>query len=281
LKLKKIIWISSYPKSGNTWVRFFLSNYFFNKKKINSDFNILKKIDKFPPYKILQKLSIENEIKESAYNISKYWSDIQQKITVKEEDFIFLKNHNALVSIEGRNLTDQNFSLAFIYLVRDPRDIAVSYINFDKTLSIDKSIERITSNNLYCHVSKKYPLDVEILGSWKFNYYSWKSGVPEVPRIIIKYEDLINNTYQTKLQIINFLSNILNFNIDKNHIKYSIEQSDFKRLQEIERNKKFHESSNTFFNSGKIGQWKNILSIEQKTKIENFCKDEMIELGYL
>ena len=279
--MKKIIWISSYPKSGNTWIRYFLSNYFFNKKKLNLDFNILNKIDKFPPYKLLQKLLIEDEIKKSAYNISKFWSDIQLEITNKKEDFIFLKNHNALVSIEGRSLTDNKFSLAFIYIVRDPRDIVVSYSNFDKTLSIDKSIERITSKNLYCHVSKKLPLDVEILGSWKFNYYSWKSGIPEIPRIIIKYEDLINNTFQTKLKIIKFLSNIINFNIDINHIKYSIEQSDFKRLQEIENINKFHESSNRFFNSGKIGQWKNILSIEQITKIEKSCKDEMIELGYL
>ena len=279
--MKKIIWISSYPKSGNTWTRYFLSNYFFNKKKINSDFNILNKIDKFPPYKILQQLISEEEIKESAYNISKYWAKIQLEITKEKDDFIFLKNHNALVSVEGRNLTEERFSLAFIYLVRDPRDIAVSYSNFDKTLSIDKAIERMTSENLYCHVTKKFPLDVEVLGSWKFNYYSWKSGVAEVPRIIIKYEDLINNTFETKLKIIKFLSNILNFKVDTNHIKYSIEQSDFKRLQGIENNQKFHESTNTFFNSGKIGQWKNILSPKQISTIENFCKNEMKELGYL
>ena len=279
--MKKIIWISSYPKSGNTWTRYFLSNYFFNKKKINSDFNILNKIDKFPPYKILQQLLSEDEIKESAYNISKYWHDIQLEIIKEKDDFVFLKNHNALVSIEGRNLTEERFSLAFIYLVRDPRDIAVSYSNFDKTLSVDKAIERITSENLYCHVTKKLPLDVEVLGSWKFNYNSWKSGVAEVPRIIIKYEDLINNTFETKLKIIKFLSNILNFKVDTNQIKYSIEQSDFKRLQGIEHNQKFHESTNTFFNSGKIGQWKNILSPKQINRIESFCKNEMEELGYL
>ena len=279
--MKKIIWISSYPKSGNTWTRYFLSNYFYNKKKINSDFNILNKIDKFPPYKILQELLTKEEIEESAYNISKYWTKIQLEITKTKDDFIFLKNHNALVSVEGRNLTEERFSLAFIYLVRDPRDIAVSYSNFDKTLSIDKAIERMTSENLYCHVTKKFPLDVEILGSWKFNYYSWKTGVAEVPRIIIKYEDLINNTFETKLKIIKFLSKILNFKVDTNHIKYSIEQSDFKRLQEIENNQKFHESTNTFFNSGKISQWKNILSAKQISRIENFCKDEMEELGYL
>ena len=279
--MKKIIWISSYPKSGNTWTRFFLSNYFFNKNKAESDFKIVNKIDKFPPYKILQQLITEDEIKNSAYNISKYWSKIQLEITKTNEDYVFLKNHNALVSVDGRGLTDERFSLAFIYLVRDPRDIAVSYSNFDKTLSIDKAIERMTSENLYCHVAEQFPLDVEMLGSWKFNYLSWKNGVEQIPRIIIKYEDLINNTFETKLKIIKFLSNIINCNVDKDQIKFSIEQSEFKRLKGIEENHKFHESSNTFFNKGSVGQWKNILSPLQVTKIENFCKSEMIDLGYL
>ena len=279
--MKKIIWISSYPKSGNTWTRWFISNYFFNKKKADSDFNILNKIDKFPPYKILQRLLKEKEIKENPYNISKYWHQVQLEILKEKEDFIFLKNHNALVSVEGSNLTDERFSLAFIYLVRDPRDIAVSYSNFDQTLTLDKAIERITCESLYSHVSKKFPLDVEILGSWKFNYNSWKNGVEKVPRIIIRYEDLINNTFETKLKIIKFLSNLLNFDIDIDHIEYSIQQSDFKRLQGIEKNHKFHESSNQFFNAGRVGQWQNILTSHQTRKIENFCKDEMLELGYL
>ena len=279
--MKKIVWISSYPKSGNTWTRFFLSNYFFNKNKAESDFKIINKIDKFPPYKILQQLITEDEIKNSAYNISKYWSKIQLELIKTNEDYVFLKNHNALVSVEGRGLTDERFSLAFIYLVRDPRDVAVSYSNFDKTLSIDKAIERMTSESLYCHVAEQFPLDVEMLGSWKFNYLSWKNGVEQIPRIIIKYEDLINNTFETKLKIIKFLSNIISCNVDKDQIKFSIEQSEFKRLKGIEKNHKFHESSNKFFNKGSVGQWKNILSPQQVSKIENFCKSEMIDLGYL
>ena len=279
--MSKIIWISSYPKSGNTWVRYFLANYFYNKEKINSNFDILNKIDKFPPQKYLKKLVEKKELEQNAYNISKYWALTQENIIKMNEEFVFVKNHNALVSVEGRNLTDENYSCAFIHIVRDPRDIAVSYSNFDRSITIDEAIERITSENLYCHVSKKNSYDIEILGSWQFNYLSWKNGVREVPRILIRYEDLITNTFETKLRLIDFLSQILRLSTDEDHIKFSIEQSHFKRLKEIEKSTKFAESSGNFFNSGKIKQWKKLLSLKQVKKIENLCKNEMQELNYL
>ena len=135
---------------------------------------------------------------------------------------------------------------------------------------------------MYCHISKKYPLDVEILGSWKFNYLSWRDGVSKIPRIIIKYEDLINNTFETKLKIITFLSKLIDFKIDVDQIKFSINQSDFQRLKKLEEEDGFHESKQKFFNFGKIGQWnKNKLSSEQIDTIVNFCKDEMKELNYI
>ena len=78
--MKKIIWISSYPKSGNTWVRYFLSNYFFNNNWQDSNFGILKNIDKFPPYNYLEKIVDKKILDQNAYNISKYWLNIQSKI---------------------------------------------------------------------------------------------------------------------------------------------------------------------------------------------------------
>ena len=79
--MKKLIWISSYPKSGNTWVRYFLSNYFYNKEKLDLDFDILNKIDKFPPQKYLKEVVDKNELEKNAYNISKYWSLVQENVT--------------------------------------------------------------------------------------------------------------------------------------------------------------------------------------------------------
>ena len=52
-----IIWIASYPKSGNTWVRSFLSDY-LNKNKTYFNFSILKKINRFPRKELYDNLKI-------------------------------------------------------------------------------------------------------------------------------------------------------------------------------------------------------------------------------
>ena len=279
--MKKIIWISSYPKSGNTWVRYFLCNYLYNSNWENHNFEILRNIDKFPPYKYLQKIVDKKIISNNAYNISNYWISIQKEITKTSKGYLFYKNHNALVSIEGNDLTNELFTLGAIYIVRDPRDVLISYTNFNSKLNIEDKLNRLISENLYCHVSKKYPLDIEILGSWKFNYISWRDGIKNIPKIIIKYEDLVNDTYNTMLKIIVFLSNLIHCNVDHEKIKFSVNQSSFKRLQKLENKVGFHDNPNKFFNSGKINQWKNILSNEQKDLIEKTFQNEMKELNYI
>ena len=279
--MKKIIWISSYPKSGNTWIRYFLCNYFYNKNREDLDFSLLNYIDKFPNQNLLKQIALKESLESDSYSVCNYWIPIQSEIVKSNDKFIFLKNHNALVSLQGSELTNEKYSLGIIYVVRDPRDVAVSYSNFDRSLSLSNAIERITSNNLYCHVSKQNPFDIEILGSWKFNYLSWKNGVKNLPRIIIRYEDLVNNKFETKLKLINFLSELIGFKTDVDQINFSIKQSTFERLSLIEKTKRFHESRSKFFNSGKIGQWKDKLSSKQVNLIENFCKDEMRELQYL
>tara|TARA_B100000029_G_scaffold128629_1_gene122132 strand:+ start:20 stop:865 length:846 start_codon:yes stop_codon:yes gene_type:complete len=279
--MKKIIWISSYPKSGNTWIRYFLSNYFFNKKKEESSFGILNKIDKFPPNKYLENIVDKKFLEKNPFNISKYWEKVQSEIVKSDNEYIFLKNHNALLTIEGNDFTNEIYSLGAIYLVRDPRDVVVSYSNFLRNLDINQTINRVTNKNLICHISKKNSLDIEILGSWKLNYISWRDGVKKIPKIIIRYEDLIYNTFETKLKIINFLSKLLYCKVDIDQLNFSISQSDFNRLKNIENIHGFHKNENNFFNSGKTKQWTQILSKEQIAIIENEFKEEMLELGYI
>ena len=78
--MKKIIWISSYPKSGNTWMRFLISNYFFN---IKNEFNFQiadKNILMFPQLSLMKKIVDKQFVKENPFNISRYWIDLQKNI---------------------------------------------------------------------------------------------------------------------------------------------------------------------------------------------------------
>ena len=126
--MKKIIWISSYPKSGNTWVRYLIANYFFNSER-KFDQKIIRFVKKFPIDDFIKQLSTKKELVDNPYNISKYWMKSQELMKVVKGNVVFLKNHNALVSINKKDFTNENHSLASIYIVRDPRDVVLSKYN--------------------------------------------------------------------------------------------------------------------------------------------------------
>ena len=136
-----IIWIASYPKSGNTWVRAFLSHYIYGKKN-SFNFNLLNNINKFPNIKVLKDLNINFE---NTNELIKNWITIQDYINLNNK-LNFLKTHNAFCTINGSPFTNSSNTLAAIYIVRDPRDVLVSFsshfdLNYRKTLEIMKSDE--------------------------------------------------------------------------------------------------------------------------------------------
>ena len=279
--MKKIIWISSYPKSGNTWIRYLIANYFFNSER-KFDQKIIGSIKKFPFDNLIKKISTKKELIENPYNISKYWIKSQELMKVIKGNVAFIKNHNALVSINKKDFTNENYSLASIYIVRDPRDVVISYAKY-RNLSYDQTIEQLCSKDLVYRLDTKYNFPrIEILGSWKFHYISWRDGVPNMPKVIVRYEDLLDNCYNNFYKIIDFLSKILGFEINTEQLKFSIEFSNFEKLQKDEKKFGFFENSGdtNFFRSGKKEYWKNELSLSQVKKIEKELDEEMKFLGY-
>ena len=100
-----IIWIASYPKSGNTWVRSLLSTYLYTEDGI-FNFNLLKKILKFPSKKYLEFFTKDfSDIKK----ISEYWIAAQNRINLyNENESIFLKTHSALCTLENNSFTNKS-----------------------------------------------------------------------------------------------------------------------------------------------------------------------------
>jgi len=282
--MNKIIWIASYPKSGNTWLRYFLGNYYFNNKD-HFEPEIIKNIKKFHLDKELINSKFHNQdFIKNPYNVSKYWIESQKKLQIKKGNVVFLKTHNALINIENNEFTNSDLTLAIIYIIRDPRDVVVSYSKY-RHLDYDKTIEHMIGSKVNIPFVRDAidASNIEITGSWAFHYNSWKDGISVIPRIIIKYEDLLSNSEKIFTNIIKFLSNIMKLEVNYKKIKSSNNLSKFTKLKNFEAKNNFFEnnSSENFFRIGKSGNWKKELNKDQIKKIEDSFKREMINLGYL
>ena len=282
--MNKIIWIASYPKSGNTWLRYFLGNYYFNKKD-NFEPEIIKNIKKFHIDKELIKSDLnKQDFINNPYSVSKYWIESQKKLEIKKGNVVFLKTHNALINIKNNEFTNSDLTLAIIYIIRDPRDVVVSYSKY-RHLDYDKTIEYMIGSKVNVPFVRdiKDSSNIEITGSWGFHYNSWKDGVSVIPRMIIKYEDLLNNSLEIFTDLIKFLSNIMKLEVNFEKIISSNNLSAFKNLKNFETENKFFENNSVenFFRVGKSGNWKKELNKDQIKKIEESFKIEMKQLKYL
>tara|TARA_B100001121_G_scaffold253506_1_gene230295 strand:+ start:417 stop:1268 length:852 start_codon:yes stop_codon:yes gene_type:complete len=282
-----IIWLASYPKSGNTYVRAFLSAYYFSENG-EFDFSQISKIDQFPHEKYFKK-KVSN-IGEA----SKEWMPIQREIN-KDKKIRFFKTHSFLGNYKGNQFTSAETTLGAIYIIRDPRNVFSSIKNHysfddDKALEMIKDKTRSLMSNNGSHASFTY------ISSWSENYLSWFNN-NQFRRLFIKYEDLIANKYETFRDIIVFTNTLMNKveGINKSKLQKAIETTNFDILKKKEMSetfsgsessfknwRKFHsENKNLFFNLGPENKWENILKNKITSEIQICFKEEMRNLGYL
>ena len=277
-----IIWLASYPKSGNTWLRLFLKAYIQNNDKIfniNDNINDSFKVHTFPNIKNFEYMNIPcNGFQDIVQN----WIAVQEFINLKN-NLSFVKTHNAICTINNYKFTDKINTLGGVYVVRDPRDVAVSFGHH-----LGKSFEEIVDQMIdekfmICESNfAKKGFDSTIISSWSNHFKSWKN-FDDQKILIIKYEDLVKNTYNEYLKLIKFLNKLCNLDIDKNRIKKSITLTNFDKLQSLEKSSGFDEKtkSKQFFRKGKIGSWKVELNENLSKKLEKYFENEMISLGYI
>jgi len=275
-----IVWIASFPKSGNTWLRAFLCSYIYmNPDDKNFDFELFKNILRFPSTKQYKDIGVEPKNFEE---LAKHWIDVQKKINSNNK-INFLKTHNAYGGLKNFEFTDKKNTIGAIYLVRDPRDVLVSYARHLE-ISINKTLELVLEDN-HTGWLNQYKKDVigEIRGNWAQNYNSWKNFYL-AEKIIIKYEDLISDPFNTFSNVIKYLNKLFGLEIDNEKIKKCIEITDFNKLKKLEIKSGFVENYNKkepFFNIGKSDQWQNILDEKIISKLEQKFNREMRELKYI
>jgi len=278
-----IIWLASYPKSGNTLLRSILSAYFYSEDG-DFKFDNLYKISQFPAIDHFMRLGVDVN---NEGEVFKNFINAQNSINEDSKKAKFFKTHSSLCKMNGCNFTDLKNTLGAIYIVRDPRNVVTSFAHH-YNMTIDQSTDALFDEKRFMNKTDK--LCSAFLGSWSFNYNSWKALENKNKYLLIKYEDLINKKKATLLKVFNYLDKIgLKVNIDMTKLNKVIKSTEFEKMKNLEKKETFYESvvdektgsRKVFFNLGPKNNWKRNLDNKNREKIETNLKNEMLELGYL
>ena len=276
-----IIWIASYPKSGNTYLRSFISSYYFSKKG-KFDFDLLLNILQFPSIKFSKK-KINSELEASQnwiYNQRQFFSG---------EKIHFIKTHSSLNKYKGNSFTNDKLSLGAIYIVRDPRNLITS-MTHHYSLNYEQAYLKLI-NEKQTLLEKSSDGDCSnftFLGSWSNHYKAWKN-TKEFKTLFIKYEELENNKFDTFKKVVNFINSLKQNKsyINEKKLINSINSTNFSNLRNKEENEGFEESvymssgeKKRFFNLGFNNRWQKILPNNILIKINKTLHNELNDLGY-
>ena len=279
-----IIWIASYPKSGNTWLRSFLSTYYFTKYGIFF-FQMLNNIKSFTSSSFFEKYSDNFSEPEST---AKYWISEQRSINL-DKRIKFLKTHNALCKIDGHSFTDENNSIGAIHIVRDPRNVLTSLSNHYQIKKSDALEFMLQERKAIVEKKDNRYLGFNPLFSWSIHEKSW-SECNKFPVLTIRYEDLQLETFVTFKKVISFISKLTNKknSFKREKAKKTISSCEFNKLKKLENEVGFNEAISSkltgekikFFNLGKDNDYKKLLGKDLIEKMNSLFKEQIKKYEY-
>ena len=287
-----IIWLASYPKSGNTWLRTIIVELLSSVYDIKKNSNPLKNISKIQSYPltrhydgIIHKSDIGIERKKLTIS---NWIATQKKINLDNEVKIF-KTHNYACKLEilpneKHSFTDLENSVGVIYIVRDPRSVITSVKYHYSHNNYDQSFEMMSENKTWISSNNLNRIP-EALSSWDEHYESWARFPKNF--LLIKYEDLLLNTQNEIEKIFNYLKRF--YEIKKPDIENIVHNTKFESLKNLEIKYGFNEKildkktlkKKNFFNLGPENNWQKLLDDKTILKINNRFYSTMVKLNYL
>jgi hypothetical protein len=280
--LKKIIWLASYPKSGNTWFRVFITallnngivnindlktNAIFSSRTI---FNSNTDIDSSYLYDEEAKIILPN---------------LYRQLAIESKEQLLIKIHDAFMyNQSGLPIIPEDVSFCAIYIIRNPLDIAGSLANHLNS-NLDRAINFICKKDA-CFSPQKNNFNTnqqikQYISDWSTHIQSWTT-IPNFPVHVVRYEDMIINPFNTFKEI---LLKIGWLEFDDLQIKRAIDASSFSALQSQEKKVGFIEKPSPsvplFYRKGGINNWQEELTDTQAKLIIDFHRLTMIKYDYL
>ena len=271
----KIVWLASYPKSGNTWLRVFLHNYLTDARE-SHDLNRLADLTLAESAAPLYQKFLDKPVSQATdEEISRLRPKVQARITGTVPENVLVKTHNALVMHLGRPLISMAHTQGAIYVLRNPLDVAVSYADH-YGLSTTEAIRALASEDTTTETTARTVYEVH--SSWSRHVSSW-TGRPHATLHVLRYEDMLAQPLAAFAGVIRFLR----LPEDRARLRRAVELSSFERLRRLEADQGFVErppSQKRFFRSGKAGGWRNLLTPAEADSIQAFHGPQMRRFGY-
>jgi len=278
--LRKIVWLASYPKSGNTWFRVFLSNL-LSKENNPVDINSLYATPIASNRELFDEATGLSSSDLTPEEIDNLRPGVYEYAAQNTKELLFQKIHDAwLMTESGEPMFSKKVTRSVIYFVRNPLDIAVSFSNhLSKPLDVTA---RLMADESYAFSNTPNRLHNQLrqrLLTWSGHVHSWVDK-SDLPIIVLRYEDMKADTYLYFSKAVDFIG-IKTTNAE---IKRAISHSDIKEMQKQEAEKGFKEkpaNAPAFFRKGIAGSWRTELP---EVLIKSICNDHremMVRFGYL
>lgn len=277
--MKNLVWLASYPRSGNTWFRIFVS-MLLSENRHKTDLNQLETGLIANSRIIFDELAGINSSDLTSSEVDNLKPAVYQLLSDETHENIYIKTHDQYYANDSGNpVFPYENTFGCVYFVRNPLDVAVSNA-FYFNRSIDEIINLMNSNTYTLNSSPNMllPILAEKTGSWSSHVLSWYHSGLKVH--FMRYEDMLCQPQQTFSKAITFLG--LDFSDDL--ISEALLKTSIEKLQISEELGGFKEKlqgCKTFFRNGKSGSWKTELNENQITKITTDHRPVMQLFGYM
>lgn len=280
--MKNLLWLASYPKSGNTWMRVFLANLQISNNE-PVDINALEDYWAGSRNLFDHFSGLESSLLTDAETLH-FRHIVYECLNVSVKKITLIKTHAPYhCNSEGADLFPASVSQGVIYIVRNPLDLVASLANHH-SLTLDESIS-LLSNKEYAlsantnRTGKPGKELFEPISSWSRNVASWVDKC-KFPLLVVRYEDLVFQPFETFSQAAHFSK----LSEDPAQIRKAMSFSSFEKLQNQEKIKGFREKPTNmkrFFRNGKVGSWRQELSSAQAKQVIQDNRAMMQKFGYL
>ena len=275
--MRGILWLASYPKSGNTWFRAFVANLRHGDHG-PVDINSLP-TPIATSRRVFDAVAGVESTELTAEEIARFRPRVYRRLAEDSAETVFIKIHDAYTLLpDGEPLIPTDATAGAIYILRNPLDVAISFSqNYSKP--VDRAIVTMAPREVV--FQDDFPalqLDQRLL-SWSQHVLSWIDQ-QAFPVHVVRYEDMQERPLETFTAAARFCG----LPCDPDHVRRALDYSSFEVLQKQEIEFGFKErleGAASFFRQGKAGAWREVLSPSQIARIIGDHGTVMERFGYL